>query len=173
MKNRFLIIFFILSAFVVNAQNKDVFDIARKGTVQEMKDLVKLKPDTINAVNSMGYTPLILACYRGNVEVAKFLMENAKDINYNSSMGTALMSVVYKGDLKMTQELIEHQADINKADAVGTTPLIFATKLGNVEMIKLLLKYKANKALKDNEGKTAFEYAVFSKNQELINQLKN
>ena len=33
-------------------------------------------------------------------------------------------------------------------------------------------KYKAEKSIIDNEGKTAFEYAVFSKNQELINQLK-
>jgi ankyrin repeat protein len=100
-------------------------------------------------------------------------MDKVKDINYNSSMGTALMAVVYKGDLQLTQKLLDNKSDVNTMDSQGTTPLIFASKLGNTEMVKLLLKYNADKNIKDKQGNTAFEYAVLSKKSELINQLKN
>ncbi|MGK6344017.1 ankyrin repeat domain-containing protein [Chryseobacterium sp. DT-3] len=175
MKNIIFIISIFLSFSTISAQEKvkSIFDIARSGTVAEVKDLMKQDPDIINKTNESGFSPLILACYRGNNEVAEFLMDNVKDIDYNSSMGTALMAVVFKGDLKLAQELLDHKSNVNTIDSQGTTPLIFASKLGNLEMVKLLVKYKANKTVKDKQGTTAFEYAVLSKNPELINQLKN
>ncbi|UFH33664.1 ankyrin repeat domain-containing protein [Chryseobacterium sp. C-71] len=174
MKKLIVFIMFFLSLSFVSAQEKakSVFDIAKSGTLEELKVLMKKNPDVINETNEQKYSPLILACYRGNMEVVDFLIDNVKDINYNSPMGTALMGVVFKGDLKLAQKLLDNKSDINKADSQGTTPLIFAAKLGNVDMVKLLIKYKAEKSIIDKEGKTAFEYAVFSKNQELINQLK-
>lgn len=175
MKNIVFIISVFLSFSVMSAQEKvkSIFDIARTGTVAEVNDLMKQNPDIINQTNENGFSPLILACYRGNIGVADFLMDKVKDINYNSSMGTALMAVVYKGDLQLTQKLLDNKSDINTTDSQGTTPLIFASKLGNTEMVKLLLKYHANKNIKDKQGNTAFEYAVLSKKSELINQLKN
>jgi ankyrin repeat protein len=175
MKNIIFIISLFLSFSAMSAQEKaiSIFDIARSGTVAEVKDLMKQDPDIINKTNESGFSPLILACYRGNMEVADFLMDKVKDINYNSSMGTALMAVVYKGDLTLTQKLLDNKSDINTADSQGTTPLIFASKLGNIEMVKLLVKNKADKNIKDKQGNTAFDYAVLSKITKLINELKN
>ncbi|KFF08685.1 ankyrin repeat domain-containing protein [Chryseobacterium luteum] len=175
MKNIIFIISLFLTFSAMSAQEKakSIFDIARSGTVAEVKDLMKQDPDIINKTNESGFSPLILACYRGNMEVADFLMDKVKDINYNSSMGTALMAVVYKGDLALTQKLLDNKSDINTADSQGTTPLIFASKLGNIEMVKLLVKNKADKNIKDKQGNTAFDYAVLSKITKLINELKN
>ncbi|MFP3835832.1 ankyrin repeat domain-containing protein, partial [Chryseobacterium sp. SIMBA_028] len=80
---------------------KSIFDIARSGSVAEVKDLMKKNPNIINETNEGGFSTLILACYRGNTEVAKFLMDNVKDINYKSQEGTALagLSVKYNKDL--------------------------------------------------------------------------
>jgi ankyrin repeat protein len=69
-----------LSFTFVTAQEKtkSIFDVARSGTVAEVKDMMKQNPDIINQTNESGFSPLILACYRGNVEVAKFLIDNVK-----------------------------------------------------------------------------------------------
>jgi ankyrin repeat protein len=166
-------LFLCFAAMSAQEKTKSIFDMARSGTVAEVKDLMKQDPNIINKTNENGFSPLILACYRGNIEVADFLMDKVKDIIYNSSMGTALMAVVYKGDLQLTQKLLDNKSDVNTMDSQGTTPLIFASKLGNTEMVKLLLKYNADKNIKDKQGNTAFEYAVLSKKSELINQLKN
>lgn len=154
------------------AQEKNVFDIARSGTLSEIQNLYKSNPDVINSLNESKTSPLILACYRGNVEVTRFLIENVRDINYSSDMGTALMAATYKNHPQLVKLLLDKKANPNAADANGTTALSLATQFKNSELIKLLLEYKADKTIKDNKGKTAFEYAVFSQNEEIINLLK-
>ncbi|MFL9845022.1 ankyrin repeat domain-containing protein [Flavobacterium rhizosphaerae] len=165
----------LLVSSICNAQQntvKDVFDVARYGTVEDIKVLVKQNKDTINAVNAMGFTPLILACYRGNTEVAKYLAKNIKDVNYNSSSGTALAAAAVKGDTEMAKILLEYKADPNIADAGGITPLVYATQFQNKELVALLLSYKADKYRADNDGKTPYDHAVFTKNEAIINLYK-
>lgn len=170
---RILSVLLLLSA-LCNAQikPKDVFDVARSGTVEEMKALVQTKKDTINALNHSGFSPLILACYRGNAPVAEYLAKNVKDINYNSPSGTALAAAAVKGNASMVKVLLENKANPNLADGQGMTPLLYASQFENKEIILLLLKYKADKKLANNEGKTAMDYAIFNKNQEIMDLLK-
>lgn len=152
---------------------KDVFDTARTGTVEEMKLLAGKNKDTINAISPMGFSPLILACYRGNTPVAEYLAKNVKNINYNSSSGTALAAAAVKGNLTLAKLLLENKADPNIADPIGMTPLIYAVQFENKELIQLLLKHKANTKQADKDGKTPLDYAAFTKNQEIINLLKD
>ena len=163
-----------LFLFSLNAfSQSDVFDVARKGTVEEMKLLVKKDANIVNSKNDSRFTPLILACYKGNIDVAKFLIENSKTINESSDMGTPLMACAVKGNIEISEFLLKNGANPNLTDPKGTTALIYAVQFENIDLVNLLLKYKANKNLKDNDGKTAFEFAVFSGNQQIINQLKN
>jgi len=152
---------------------KSIFDLARTGTVAEVKDLMKQNPDIINQTNENGFSPLILACYKGNVEVAEFLMDHVKDVNYKSQEGTALAGLSVKYNKTLAEHLLRKNADPNIADATGTTPLFWAVKFGNKELTELLLKHKADKSLKDSQGMTPFEYALQTKNTEIINLLKN
>lgn len=175
MKNLLLIIGIFLSFSVASAQEKakSIFDIARTGTLAEVKDLMKQDPDIINKTNENGFSPLILACYRGNTEVAKFLMDNVKDINYKSQEGTALAGLSVKYNKDLTAYLLSKNADPNIADSTGATPLFWAVKFGNKELIELLLKHKADKSRKDSMGMTPFEYALQTNNKDIINLLKN
>lgn len=154
-------------------EHKDVYDTARYGTVEDMKQLQAHNKDVINSVSEMGFTPLILACYRGNDEVAAYLAKNVKDVNYLSDNGTALAAAAVKGNVKVAQVLLENKANPNLADQMGITPLIYAVQFENKELVELLLKYKASKTIKDKEGKTPQDYAKFTNNTDIINLLKN
>lgn len=167
-----LVILFLFVTALANAQGKDVFDTARFGTVEEMKALELKSKDTINAKNPAGFTPLILACYRGNKAVAEYLVPRVNNLNYNSSNGTALAAASVKGDNDMAKILLEHGADPNLADPNGMTPLVYAVQFQNKELVALLVKYKANSRQKDNDGKTPYDHAVFAGNKEIINMLK-
>jgi ankyrin repeat protein len=151
----------------------DIFMIARSGSLEDIKAIVAKNPDVLNAKNENGFTPLILACYRGNNEVAKFIIENSNTINTSSDIGSPLMASVVKGNIVMAELLLHKGANPDITDSKGLTALIYATQFQNKVAIELLLKYKANKVLKDKEGKTAFEYAAFGNNEEIINLLKN
>lgn len=161
--------------FIVNLtfSQKDVFTIARKGSVEEMKSLFEINPNSVNEVDTYGFSPLILASYRGNFEVAKYLITIVKDVNYQSPEGTALMAAVMRNNSELIQILIDKKANLDLTSKTGVTALMLATQFKNIEIIKILLQHKANKLVKDNEGKTAFEYAVNTNNEIIIQLLKN
>ncbi|MDM1554373.1 MULTISPECIES: ankyrin repeat domain-containing protein [Chryseobacterium] len=163
---------FLGSILLAQEKTKSIFDIARTGTVAEVKDLMKQTPDIINQTNENGFSPLILACYRGNVEVAEFLIDHVKDINYKSKEGTALAGLSVKYNKKLVEDLLKKNADPNIADDTGATPLFWAVKFGNKELIELLLQYKADKSIKDSMGMTPFEYALQTHKEDIINLLK-
>ena len=168
----FLFIAFFFSLTSIAQEKLDVFEIARKGTAQQALEIIKTDAKAFNTTNNNGFTPLILACYRGNNDVAKVLIENNCDINAKSEMGTALMASIVKGNNEIASFLIDKKADVNLTDAEGTTALMYAVQFKNIELVKLLLANKADKSLLDNKGKTAFEYAAFSGNEAIINLLK-
>lgn len=172
MKLKFLILIILMSFFSVKSQEKNVFDVARSGTVAEMQDLMKKNSDVINTTNEMGFSPLILACYRGNTAVAEFLIGNVKDVNYKSPEGTALAALCIRYDKDLVQALLGKKADPNIADANGTTPLIWAVKTGNEELVRLLLENNAIRDQPDHMGIRPFEYAVQTQKTNIINLLK-
>lgn len=171
----FILILGLFLSSLVSAQEKakSIFDIARNGTVTEVQELMKQNPDVINHTNEHGFSPLILACYRGNTDVADFLIENVKDINYKSREGTALAGLAIKYNKDLVEHLLKKKADPNIADETGYTPLFWAVKSGNKDLVEQLLKYKADKTKKDSMGMTPFEYALQTNNKEIINLLKN
>lgn len=174
MKNIILVLnLFLSSLFLAQEKSKTIFDIARSGTVAEVKELMKQNPDVINQTNENGFSALILACYRGNIDVAKFLIDHAKDVNYKSREGTALAGLSVKYNKELVESLLKKNADPNIADATGATPLFWAVKSGNKELIELLLQYKADKSKKDSMGMTPFEFALQTNNKDIINLLKN
>lgn len=169
-KITFLLFLFFLTTTVFS--QKDIFNVARTGTVDEAKALMKHSPDCINDVSPEGYSPLILACYRGNVEVADFLIQHVKDINAVSGMGTALMAATVKGNVGIVKKLLEKKADPNIPDSNGTTALIYASIFKNYEVADFLIKANADPHTKDNRGNSAIDYAILSNDDKLIQILK-
>jgi ankyrin repeat protein len=170
-KIKYLLIL-LLAINVVFSQNDSCFDLARKGSLSEIKLLFEKDKSIVNAIDDNGSSMLILACYRGNQEVANFLINNKADLNYISKNGTALMACVMKNEFQLVDELIKKSVNLDLTDANGITALMLAVQFKNVEMVKKLVKAGASKEIKCKQNKTAFEYAVFSDNEEIINLLK-
>ena len=173
MKNFLQIIILLILCTSLKAQDKNVFDIARKGTLSEIQEIFNQTPELINAINDNKATPLILACYRNNEAVALYLSDKVSNVNYNSGMGTALMAAIMSGNKVIIEKLISKKADLDQTDTQGKTALIYAAFNNNTEIVQMLLKAGANKKLADTENRTALEYAKFNKNTQLIILLDN
>ena len=165
----FLVLF--LGSLVGHTQ-KNIFEIARSGSVNDVKTLMAISADTINAIESSGYLPLTLACYHGNQAVALFLVKHASDINGSSKMGTPLMAAVFKDNPTIVEALLTMKADPNIADANGTTALHYAIMNRNETVVKLLVDAHADVVFKDKRGNSAVDYGNMTKNQTIINLLK-
>ena len=165
-------VYFFLFVFSFSFAQKDVFTVARNGSVEEMKLLYEKDANCVNEVDKNEFSPLILASYRGNFEVAKYLITIVKDVNYQSPEGTALMAAVMKNNMELIQLLINKKANLDLTSKTGVTALMLAIQFKKTDIIQILLLNKANKLLKDNEGKTAFEYAVNTNDDTIIQLLK-
>ena len=169
----YFLLFYLLFALNIHSQETaDIFAVARTENVEQAKEIIKKKPSAFNTVNKDGYSPLILACYHGNVEMAKFLIQNKGDVNGSSKMGTPLMAAVVKKNLEIVKLLLEAKADVNIADPNGTTALMYATMFKSYDIVKLLVAAKANPDFKDNRGNSAIDYAILANDDKLIETLK-
>ena len=171
-KKQLLLIGCVLMTISAFSQN-NIFEVARNGTIEDIKQLMSINPDTINKINDKGYLPVTLACYSGNEAVGLFLINHVENINGDSKYGTPLMAAVFKGQISLTHALLEAGANPNIADSNKTTPLHYAVLIKSKPIIKLLVDYKADKTLKDNRGKTALDYALMDTNESIIELLKN
>lgn len=170
-----LLFLFIFSICTLNgfSQEKSIFDIARNGSLLELKAAVKNNPDIINKVSKEGYTPLTLSCYSGNNEVAKYLINNVKSLNVKSGYGTPLMAAVVKNNTELATLLIKKKANINATDPNGTSALHYAVMFDLEDITKLLVLANANTTLKDNRGNSAMDYAKIKGNSKIIEILNN
>lgn len=170
-KYAFLLLFFCSFSSIAQ-ESKTIFDVARSGTLAEANKLFQQNPKVVNQINDAGYSPLILACYRGNTKVAEFLIKNGADLNYNNAMGTPLMAAVVKNNTEIVNLLIDKNVNVELKDANGTTALIYAAMFKNHDIAKLLIKANANYDTKDNRGNSALDYAILADDDQLIQILK-
>ena len=73
------------------------------------------------------------------------------------------------GHRSSAERLLERDAWVDPPNLEGLTPLMFAVKKQNREMVKLLLKFGARTRKKDSFGKTAITWANEIGNLDLFN----
>ena len=171
-KNSLFILVFLCYLSTLKAQESSIFDIARSGSLNELKSLIKKDLNIINKISKEGYSALTLACYYSNNEIANYLIKHVKDINSKSSYGTPLMAATIKKNSYLTKLLLENNADPNLSDRNNSTALHYSVIFNQEKIIELLMKYKANPDLKDNRGNTAQDYAKIIGNSRIIQLLK-
>lgn len=96
----------------------------------------------------------------------------SKCYEYNKKEYSLLaLAIKMKGN-KFISKMIEDKADLNII-CDNKTPLMYATKYGQTEIVKTLLKAGAVKNKKSNKGQTALDYAKKYDKPEIIELLKN
>ena len=74
---------------------------------------------------------------------AVFLIENGADVNGKALRGTPIFHAIIWGNLKSVKLLLDNGADINIRNQERETPLSCVKRLGENEIVALLLKYGA------------------------------
>lgn len=91
---------------------------------------------------------------------------------------TPLHRAVLLGDYKFVWRLIKDpklfKNFIDSQDELGRTPLHIAVEIGNSDLVALLLKYNANRNIRNNDMKTPYDLAIDSHTkqaEEIVEQL--
>ena len=138
-------------------------------------------------------TPLQEACYLENPYYVEKLLENGADPNYPKlgkedtdllplplATGYSIVNLNHtQNAVKIVEMLLEYGADPNVILRRGRTCLIDVVELEpkyyneyHYEIVKLLVEYGTDISIKDQDGFTAYDYAVKYNRTELYDLLK-
>jgi ankyrin repeat protein len=158
----------------------------------------KLVQVDLNTIRFERMTPLHRAVTHNNISFVEYLLNKGAKLNIDAHFGgypldfalflnyydIAELLLKYKApslfadlylpdaienrDIIKTGLLLRTGADIKRKDYLDNTPLHAASKSGDVEIIKLLLKYKADRSAKNRDGKTPADVAANEEARSLV-----
>ncbi len=174
----------------------------KEGNDEEFLRLVSDKKFNLNQYDTLKIfelfegirrTPLQEACYLENPYYVEKLLENGADPNYPKlkkgatdllplplATGYSIVDLNHtQNAVKIVKMLLEYGADPNVILRRGRTCLIDVVELEpkyyneyHYEIVKLLVEYGTDISIKDQDGFTAYDYAVKYNRTELYDLLK-
>ena len=101
----------------------ELFESIKSGDNNTARHLCKCS-SIINAKDKHGWSPLIIAVYNGNIDMAKYLVNNGADIHVKNNNGTNLLmyaknNAVDTGDLRILEYVLSLGLDLLEQDYEG------------------------------------------------------
>lgn len=160
-------------------------EAAKNGEVKKMKKLLKEFPDIdINATTNGGYTALMLAVEKANLDVVKVLINDGrifiqKGSQYHDAnrgilhMALQLMHLSEKKKVKKHDEIIKcllnnAYIDIYSIDSNGYTPLFIASRMNYIEITKMILNRYIKNNIKCLDEKTIYHIKKMAYSPEVL-----
>ena len=139
----------------------DIFEAASLGRLdrlqQCLRDASAINSGAIDSRSKDGFTALHFACFFGQPQAARLLIENGAAVDAVAANPTQVMplhSAASARNLEAASLLLEHGAPVNAPQQAGWVPIHAAAQNGDRPMVELLLKHNADRSLANNAGKT-------------------
>jgi len=126
------------------------YDVAGYGYYDKLitREAVAENPDLVRKHGTDGATALHVNAYRGNVDMAKFLLDNGANIEALDKWKRAPLHLAAEfGKLEVVKLLLSKGADVNgkgTPDATSQTPLSYAAWKGQLDVVRLLVEKGAD-----------------------------
>jgi uncharacterized protein len=115
----------------------------------------------LEARNSQGWTPLMVAAFHGSANAAERLIRAGADVRAYDYLGYApLHWAAVQGYARVVALLLDKGASADAQSQSGITPLLQAAANGHVDCVAALLKLGASPSLADKEGWTPLHKAT-------------
>jgi ankyrin repeat protein len=177
-RNRDLLKFMIShGAKVPDIENKDTDPLLLaviSGDHKRVSDLSQLPAytDRSNYRSTLAVrNALNFATYLRDEKAIGLLLDNCSDaLDGHTAIRSPLMTAIYKGQLDELTRLLEQGSPVNEGmnPHYSFTPLLIATQLGNVELVKLLLEKGAKPDVYNRDIGTPCKLAVENNDLEIL-----
>lgn len=142
------------------------------GDFDQVKQMIKSDKGVINQSDEYGFCPLHNVMTEEQFDIVAYLIENGANVNTQNKAGIApLHLAAYPENAKL---LLDAGAIIDIQDNNGNTPLHILAAEGreSYEVLEFLIQHRANKTLKNKEGKTALDIATSRNDRANMNLLQ-
>jgi len=137
-----------------------IHQAALEGQINLVRKLLTEGLDA-NTLDEDGRTPLMYAAFNGRDEIIKLLIEKGAMINACDPNGRTALMMASSGPYPVTvKALLDHRADPDLTDKEEHfSALMYAAAEGQLDVVRILLAYNADPALKDVDGDDALTFA--------------
>jgi len=139
----------------------DIFEAAALGRLDRLQECLRdasaINSHAIDSHSKDGFTALHFACFFGQPEAARLLIESGAAVDavaVNPMQVMPLHSAASVRNLEAARLLLEHGAPVNARQQGGWVPIHAAAQNGDRPMVELLLKHYADSSLANDDGKT-------------------
>lgn len=175
------IVLIAASAFA-DTYNEQYVKAITNDNINLVKNLLQSGKVKLNELTYMGdkISPLAFACTKYSWNTALFLVKQGADVNgRNEYTALGWLALQSRGkyqenhSLPVARLMLEKGANPNDGGTHQIYPLQLAAQRNAKRLVQLLLKYGADRNLKDRQGRDAANYAARAGHKELSNFLKN
>ncbi|MBN2523110.1 MAG: ankyrin repeat domain-containing protein [Bacteroidales bacterium] len=144
-------------------------DYVWNGDLDKIKELVEENNDLVDARLKNEETMLTLAAWRGNYDMAEYLVSKKANVNCrNDWQNTPLHNAAQKGYNDIITLLLNNGANVNARGTNGNNSLFFAVENDHLESAQLLLKAGGNIHATNDYDQTPLARASWNGNAEII-----
>ncbi|MFK7802362.1 MAG: ankyrin repeat domain-containing protein [Anaerolineae bacterium] len=154
--------------------DKALIKATQKDDVEQINELLAAGAD-VNTVNkAVGFTPIVIATVRNNLETFILLQEAGADLSHIDTRNNTLLhhaafeNATDIAEILLAENLIDLEA---RRTQFGFTPLLVAAFEGNVEMVELLLANGSNIEAVDDWGDTAVNVSAWNGKLNVVEKL--
>lgn len=150
-----------VAAFAEDSPDR-FFDAVRTGDQRRASEMLLVAPTLIWRTDKNGASALHLAAARGDVEMARYLLERGAEANFlrRGANEPPLWSALAREHWSVAELLIKHGADVNSRTSDGEAFLAHAALEGSDAGVKFLLKHGADVNAVDADGYSAMCRAI-------------
>ncbi|HVL75358.1 MAG TPA: ankyrin repeat domain-containing protein [Noviherbaspirillum sp.] len=141
----------------------------REGAPGVFRLLLEHPETNVNVRAFNGDSALMIACYTGNGEAARALIERGAAVHHPG--WTPLHYAAAGGHNDIAQMLMALGAPPDARSPNNTTPMMMAALGGHIMTVKVLLDAGADATLKNDHGMTAIDFARRNDHQDIVDGL--
>jgi len=158
----------------IAAAEQALMEAAFGGNLDEVQRLVSAGI-AVNATTPDNQTPLMWSAFNGHTPVVAYLLDKDASIEAKDANSRTALMYASSGPFAETVELLlENGAEVNiQGSLEGFTALMTAAAEGQLEVVRKLLIYGADPALKDKDGDTAESFASQNGHSAVVDLLRN
>jgi len=150
-----------ISISALRFESHSIHEAAFKGNTEEILSHISSEPDSLNAKDFLGLTPLHRAAQAGQGAVVKLLLAKGAAVDSTDQDGnTPLHWAVFTGQSNIVEMLIQNRADLDAKSTGEKSALHLAVQQGFLPLSQMLLQAGANPNIATKYGETPMCIAV-------------
>ena len=152
-------------------QEKQLHRAAYSGDVDKVRKILECGKCSVNCTNSNGRAPLHWACVLNDLDMVKLLSEFKADMTIKDKHGNTPLTLADKQGTNSVVHALLSQYPVDTKDLNGYTALHNSCEKGRVDLVRALVKHKANVNARTDSGDTPLTLAARNKHDNVVHVL--